>query len=70
MIIIVQYSIYNTCEVPTIVYSLIQCFLKYPDLVYSETRLSELAGHQQIHYHVCTEGVANDHSWVWLQVEQ
>ena len=40
-------------------YNIIQCNLDYPDLIYPETRLSGLAGHQQIHYHAYAEGVTN-----------
>ena len=32
--------------------------------------ISGLAGDQKIHYHACAEGVANDHLWVWSQVER
>ena len=37
-----------------------QCNLYYPDLVYLEPQLSQLAGYQKVHYHAGTEGVAND----------
>ena len=49
---------------------IVQCNLDYPDLVYPEPRLSELAGDQKIHYHACVEGMANDLLWVWSQVER
>ena len=39
-------------------------------LCYLEPQLSGLAGHQNIHYHTCAEGMANDLLWLWLHVEQ
>ena len=48
----------------------LQCNLDYPDLVYPEPRLSGLVGDKKIHYHACTEGLANDLLWVWSQLER
>ena len=51
----------HICIATSIIQTLFIRTLDYPDQLEP--------GDQKIHYHACAEGVANDHLWVWSQVE-